>query len=93
MERPPCAHYVYNDAGERAEAPHCDSSVLHAPGECIYCDHYPDWQAYRRQARIAFTGQPAGGDESLAPCPSDYRRGQGGAHSWPGNRPAPSGVS
>lgn len=92
LTAPSCTHYVYDAAGQRAYAPHCDDSVLHAPGECVYCDHYPDWQAYRRLARIAFTGQAAGGDEDLAPCPSDYRRGQAGAHVWGGNQPLPPGA-
>lgn len=69
----------------RAYAPHCDSSVLHAPGQCAYCDHYPDWQAYRQVARIAFTGQDPKDDEVA--CPSDQRRGPAGAHVWRGNRP------
>lgn len=32
-----------------APFPHCNAEVLHAPGECIYCDMYPD----RQQMRIA----------------------------------------
>lgn len=90
---PSCTHHVYDTDGRRADAPHCDASVLHAPGECVYCDHYPDWQAYRRLARIAFTGQPPGGDADLAPCPSDYRRGRAGAHVWGGNQPQPPGSA
>jgi hypothetical protein len=76
---------------ERFTAPHCDQSVLHAPGECRYCDAHPDWQAYRKVAGIAFTGrEPAAlypGGPLEAPCPSDLRRGRGQAHTWGGNRP------
>lgn len=41
---------------ERAYAPHCDQTILHAPGKCVYCDHFPEWQEYRKVAQIAFTG-------------------------------------
>lgn len=69
-----------------ARYPHCDSRVLHAPGECDYCDQHPDWQALRAEGwRINFTGHA---DPDKAPCPSDAQRGLGGAHIWPGNRPA-----
>ena len=76
--------YCYSDDGERAYAPHCDSSVLHAPGECEFCDKYTDWQAYRETARINFTGH---NDEHKAPCPSVYLRGGRDPGEWPGNRP------
>lgn len=36
--------------------PHCDARVLHAPGECAYCDEHPDWQKLREVWGIAFTG-------------------------------------
>jgi hypothetical protein len=69
--------------------PHCDSSVLHAPGECTYCDRHPEWQALRRAWGIAYTGHEPidypGWRE--VPCPSDQRRGRHGAHVWGGNRP------
>ena len=66
-------------------APHCDQSVLHAPGTCPYCDDRPQWQALRVVWRIAYTGeQPTDGQIA---CPSDFRRGLGGAHVWPGNTP------
>lgn len=66
--------------------PHCDQSVLHAPGECKYCDQHPDWQALRVVWGIAFTGHPVDGLNKL-PCPSDHVRGLGGSNVWPGNRP------
>jgi hypothetical protein len=68
--------------------PHCDQSVLHAPGECVHCDQHPEWQALRVMWGVAFTGHPVVADTNdKVPCPSDYVRGLGGAHSWPGNRP------
>jgi hypothetical protein len=82
--RDDCPHHVY-DRGQRAHAPHCDQRVLHAPGECLFCDHYTDWQQHRQVAGIAFTGQDPGLDRVA--CPSDARRGRGGAHVWGGNVP------
>lgn len=70
---------------ERAYAPHCDSSILHAPGVCEYCDHYPDWQELRKLWRIAFTGEPS--DEHTAPDPSSHFRPVAVSHQWPGNTP------
>lgn len=79
-----------------AAFPHCDQSVLHAPSECHFCDKYPQWQELRRLWGIAFTGHEP---QRLykngpweAPCPSDYRRGIGGAHNWHGNRPTNADV-
>ena len=40
--------------------PHCDQRVLHAPGECKYCDLHPEWQELRKSWGIAFTGQAPG---------------------------------
>lgn len=67
-------------------APHCDPSVLHAPGSCSHCDMYPAWQRYRVVAHIAFTGQPAGA--GLVACPSEQRRPLASVHEWPGNKPS-----
>ncbi len=67
--------------------PHCDQSVLHAPGECKYCDSYPEWQALRVVWGIAFTGHNPTESDAKIPCPSDYVRGTGGAHVWYGNQP------
>lgn len=70
--------------------PHCDSAVLHAPGECEYCDAYPDWQRLRQLWGIAFTGHPPVDHE--VPCPSDARRPGGVNQVWPGNQPRPVGL-
>ncbi len=72
------------------QLPHCDSAVLHAPGECEYCDRHPDWQQLRTAWGIAYTGHAPTGSEQ--PCPSDARRGRHGAHTWAGNRPTNIGV-
>ena len=62
--------------------PHCDARILHAPGECKYCDMKPDWQMLRQSWSIAFTGYTPEGKE--LPCPADYARGD--AHkNWIGN--------
>ena len=62
--------------------PHCDQRILHAPGECMYCDERPEWQALRVAWGIAFTGWIPDGNE--LPCPADYARGDN--HKlWMGN--------
>lgn len=67
--------------------PHCDARVLHAPGECRFCDMHKDWQDLRVTWNIAFTGhQPEAGQK---PCPSDEARNLAGAHVWAGNVPQP----
>lgn len=71
---------------KRAFAPHCDQSVLHAPGVCEYCDHYPDWQEMRTRQRIGFTDHPA---TDVSPCPSTWFRSAEIRNRWPGNRPHP----
>lgn len=63
--------------------PHCDASILHAPGECRFCDVQPEWQALRELWGIAFTGHaPVSGQIA---CPSDTRRPGGIANLWYGN--------
>ena len=66
-------------------APHCDAAILHAPGECSYCDMYPEWQELRRLWGVAFTGHHPQGWEVA--CPSDQRRPGGVNQIWPGNKP------
>lgn len=68
--------------------PHCDNRILHAPGECAYCDRRPEWQALRIAWGIAFTGQQPDGDHTLLPCPADYARPPGSPadhRRWYGN--------
>jgi hypothetical protein len=64
--------------------PHCDQSILHAPGVCEYCDKHPDWQALREGWGINFTG---GTDATKAPCPSTFFRPSDYRDAWPGNTP------
>jgi hypothetical protein len=79
---------ILADSQAQGVAPHCDSAVLHAPGECVYCDGYPEWQRYRQVAGIAFTGHPFKDGEIS--CPSELRRPIDDINRWPGNvaRPA-----
>lgn len=68
----------------RAQFPHCDDKVLHAPGECQYCDHYPEAQEQRIRDLVNFTGHYAVG---FALCPSEERRSLQTIEAWPGNQP------
>jgi len=68
--------------GYKMPMAHCDQSILHAPGECQYCDHYPEAQAFREFWRINFTGHH---DDNKAPCPSTYFRSDATRDLWPGN--------
>lgn len=72
--------------------PHCDSRVLHKPGECEFCDKHPDWQELREAWGIAFTGHsnedtvsPYG--SKMLPCPAEFNRGMESINSWHGNVP------
>ncbi len=70
-----------------AQFPHCDQRILHAPGECEYCDMHPEWQELRKAWGIAFTGkEPQVTSEywKELPCPADFNRGD--SHTkWGGN--------
>jgi hypothetical protein len=70
--------------------PHCDSRVLHAPGECEFCDHHADWQELRVAWGIAFTGWEPEGNE--LPCPSQQARSLETINKWNGNVPRPASV-
>ena len=63
--------------------PHCDQRVLHAPGECTYCDKHPVWQALRQAWGIAFTGYDP--EDGELPCTANFNRGDT-FEAWPGNR-------
>lgn len=57
---------------DEPQYPHCDTRVLHKPGDCEYCDRHPEWQLLRKRWGIAFTGeQPLAGQ---LPCPADFNR-------------------
>lgn len=62
--------------------PHCDSRILHAPGECEFCDAHPEWQDLRRIWGIAFTGKTP--ESTELPCPADFSRGDNHT-KWHGN--------
>lgn len=67
---------------EKAAMPHCDQRVLHAPGECQYCDMYPEWQDARKMWNINFTGH---NDSDKTTCPSEQRRPIETINKWYGN--------
>lgn len=69
--------------------PHCDSLVLHAPGECVYCDKQPTLQALRVELGINFTGHD---DPDKEPCPAEKRRKRETINRWPGNVARPNGF-
>lgn len=80
--------------------PHCDFKVLHRPGECRYCDSFPEWQELRELWGIAFTGHAEDTVEAydrqgrkyrktLIRCPSEQERPVEVIHQWRGNAPEP----
>lgn len=69
--------------------PHCDPRILHAPGECQFCDAHPEWQALRGAWGVAFTGYEPEGTE--LPDPATHARGDN-AQKWRGNKPSPGGC-
>jgi hypothetical protein len=66
--------------------PHCDPRILHAPGECEFCDEHTEWQALREVWKIAFTNYEP--EEGELPCPANHARGDK-CNSWTGNKPRP----
>lgn len=74
--------FTTNLEGRIRQFPHCDQRILHAPGECDYCDKHSEWQALRVGWGIAFTGWTPEGKE--LPCPADYARGDE-HRNWIGN--------
>jgi hypothetical protein len=81
---------------------HCDSRVCHAPGECEYCDWYPQVQADRLNNRVCFTGWNSDrmvrrwGVGSCKPCPADAVRPPGSRSDhrrWGGNKPRVPGAT
>lgn len=69
-------------SGQVPQFPHCDSSVLHAPGECEYCDGHEDWQVLRHMWGINFTGHR---DPTKQICPAEARRELTTINAWQGN--------
>jgi len=67
--------------------PHCDSRILHGPGECEFCDMYPSAQAIRQRDGIAFSGHKWSAAQPI-PCPADVAvaNGERGDYNqWEGN--------
>jgi hypothetical protein len=54
--------------------PHCDQRILHAPGECEYCDMAPEWQQLRIDWGICFTGHNPDFTSTWVQCPADVAR-------------------
>lgn len=80
-----------NDDDNHPTMPHCDPRILHAPGECEYCDERPDWQKLRQIWGIAFTGKEPSTKEpgrQELPCPADFNRGIS-HRKWGGNQARP----
>ena len=68
--------------------PHCDQRILHAPGECVYCDKHPEWQQLRQVWGITFTGyEPESEKETL--CPAMKARPEA-YNKWSGNVAKPT---
>lgn len=65
--------------------PHCDPRVLHAPGECEYCDSHPDWQELRNTWAINFTGHRL---TDRVVCPAEAVRSLHDINAWGGNVPS-----
>jgi hypothetical protein len=68
------------------QTPHCDQRVLHAPGECEFCDEKPSWQAARKVWGIDFTGDHKDGN---LPCPAQTKRSLDTIEKWEGNVATP----
>lgn len=76
---------------------HCDNRVLHGPGECEYCDKYPEAQQQRMDLGVLFTGEIGPGQEQYGvgyyPCPAEHARGTESLYAWGGNQPHGEGVT
>ena len=70
--------------------PHCEHRVLHPPGDCEFCDMYPDLQKKRIDEGVNFTGE---GDPNKKPCPAEEARGLENVNAWHRNRPYPKDTS
>lgn len=82
-------HELVDDA---SQFPHCDSEILHKPGECRYCDVHPAWQERRLRAGVRFSGEtPDAYPYPTVACPSESWRTAETAAAWPGNRPYAEG--
>lgn len=61
-----------------APFPHCNSEVLHAPGDCYYCDKYPGMQKLRAAGGNPFSPLEANGwSGNVAVKAGDYHEHMG----------------
>jgi hypothetical protein len=67
---------------EREIVVHCDNRVLHSPGVCVYCDKYPEAQAFRKGLHMKFTDELEP-DEAILP---GQERTRASADRWGGNQ-------
>lgn len=86
-------HFELNNIEYVAPFPHCDSFILHAPGTCDCCDHYPRAQADRMLNGIAFTNDSPEHikKHGLKLCPAVERRPLHIISQWCGNVPQKKG--
>lgn len=75
---------VDEDATRRGTIPHCDSRLLHAKGECQWCDERPNLQAIRAELGINFSGHY---DKDKLICPAEMARNLPKIERWAGNVP------
>lgn len=61
-----------------AEYPHCNMQVVHAPGECYYCDKFPHLQRAREASGGPFTPNESNGWSGNVAAP------QGAVHTHMG---------
>ena len=62
--------------------PHCDQRILHAPGQCVYCDQFGPLQEARLDQRVNFTGEYR---EGFSQCPAERERPLETINRWYGN--------
>jgi hypothetical protein len=72
----------------KIEPKRLEIQVLHAPGECEFCDGHKEWQALRLAWGIAFTGWEPDASKKELPCPANFARGND-CQLWTGNKPKP----
>lgn len=68
--------------------PHCDQRVLHAPGECKFCDDCSLLQFVRHAWGINFTGHhqiETDNGTAMLPCPAEVSRPLDLINRWGGN--------
>lgn len=68
--------------GYRCTFPHCDSMILHVPGECEYCAQATWLQEERVRLDVSNTGHT----NRAWPCPADRRRSADDYDAWGGNK-------